>query len=149
MFKTILLPVDFQESGFTDRALAVALGLAREHGSHLHVLTVMPGVGSPWVSTYLPRDATRKARAALEEKLAAWVAERIPQAVPTSTRVAEGAPHRRILEEAERVNADLIVLASHDESPLDRVLLGSVSARVVERSHVSVMVVRQPGQTNR
>lgn len=149
MFKMILLPVDFQETGFTDRALAAALGLAREHGARLHVLTVMPGVGSPWVSTYLPRDATRKAREALEEKLSAWVAERIPDSVTTTTRVAEGAPHRRILEEAQRVGADLIVIASHDESALDRVLLGSVAARVVERSHVSVMVVRQPGQAHR
>ncbi|WP_440996523.1 universal stress protein [Arhodomonas sp. SL1] len=145
MFRKLLLPVDLQDSGPGDEAARLAVGLARAHGASIHLLSVFPGVGLPWVSTYFPADSLHRAREDLRAHLQRWAAEHIPEEIPHTANIAEGAPHRRILEEIDRVGADLVVLPSHDESGAERILLGSVATKVVEHSHVSVLVVRHPG----
>ncbi|HKJ95713.1 MAG TPA: universal stress protein [Gammaproteobacteria bacterium] len=145
MFSRILLPVDLQETAAALRAAEIAVDQARKHGAELHVLAVLPGVGMPLVSTYFPRDAIDRARHDLDRRLADWVRDHVPADVTVSRAVREGAPHREILDEIGRSGADLVVMASHDDPRVDRALLGSVASKVVERSHVSVMVIRAPG----
>lgn len=149
MFSRILLPLDLQEAGATTGAAQVAVDQARKYGAELRVLAVLPGVGTPWVSTYFPRETIERARRDLEQRLADWVRSQVPADVTASQVVREGAPHREILDEAKRSDVDLIVMASHDDPRVDRALLGSVAAKVVERSHVSVMVIRKPGHRHR
>ena len=144
MFKKILIPVDLGETALAEQAMNVAVGEAQRHGSELHVLSVLPGFSLPWVATYFPRDALQQAHRSLEERLEKYVAKRIPEDVPATWGVREGTPYKEILDEVDRVGADLVVIPSHDAPQLDRVLLGSVAARVVEHAHVSVMVVRHP-----
>jgi nucleotide-binding universal stress UspA family protein len=48
-----------------------------------------------------------------------------------------------ILDEAERWDADLIVLGSHGYNGWQRFLLGSVSHAVATHAHCSVEIVRQ------
>jgi nucleotide-binding universal stress UspA family protein len=57
--------------------------------------------------------------------------------------VREGAPATEILEHAAEINADLIVLHSHDPG-LSDYFLGSTASRVVRHAHCSVHVVRHP-----
>lgn len=145
MFKKLLLPVDLQDdTGSGDEAADLAVGLARTHGAAIHVLSVFPGAGLPWVSTYFPADSLQRARDELRRRLTDWAGAHIPAEIPCTVDIAEGAPHRCILEEIERVGADLVVMPSHDETGAERVFLGSVAARVVERAHCSVLVVRHP-----
>ncbi len=56
----------------------------------------------------------------------------------------EGEPASAILEAAAKWGADLIVVGSHGRSGVDRLLLGSVSDRVVRHAPCSVQIVR-PG----
>ena len=58
--------------------------------------------------------------------------------------ILEGGPTKRILEEAERWGADLILLGSHGRGRLARLVMGSVSHAVVLHAHCSVEVVRAP-----
>jgi nucleotide-binding universal stress UspA family protein len=53
-----------------------------------------------------------------------------------------GSPRAVILEEAERLGADLIVVGSHGYRAWERFLLGSVSQAVVLHAKCSVEVVR-------
>jgi nucleotide-binding universal stress UspA family protein len=55
--------------------------------------------------------------------------------------VVDGDPWRRILEAAERIGADLIVLGSHRPHGVER-LLGTVASRVVNHADRGVLVVR-------
>jgi nucleotide-binding universal stress UspA family protein len=64
-----------------------------------------------------------------------------PQLSVTSV-VLEGSPSTRIIEEAERWGADLIMLGSHGHGAAMRMLLGSVSHRVVLHAPCSAEVVR-------
>jgi nucleotide-binding universal stress UspA family protein len=53
-----------------------------------------------------------------------------------------GSPESRIVETAEQINADLIILGSHGYNRWERLLLGSVSNSVLHHAPCSVLVVR-------
>ena len=64
--------------------------------------------------------------------------------VLVSTEVITGAPKRTIVEEAEGMGADLIVVGSHGYQTWERMLLGSVSQSVAAHARCSVEIVRCP-----
>ena len=58
--------------------------------------------------------------------------------------VVECDPKRLLGEEAERWEADCLVVGANGHGGLERFFLGSVSAAVAARAHCSVEVIRQP-----
>lgn len=56
--------------------------------------------------------------------------------------ILTGTPESRIVETAEEINADLIIVGSHGYNRWERLLLGSVSDSVVHHAPCSVLVVR-------
>lgn len=60
-----------------------------------------------------------------------------------STEVLFGSPESRIVETAEEMKADMIVVGSHGYNSWERLLLGSVSDSVVHHAPCSVLVVRK------
>jgi nucleotide-binding universal stress UspA family protein len=58
------------------------------------------------------------------------------------TEVEEGDPKAKIVEDAARWHADLIMLGSHGRTGLDRFLMGSVSDAVARHAPCSVHIVR-------
>lgn len=60
-----------------------------------------------------------------------------------STGVLCGSPERKIVEEAENWNADLIVVGSHGYGFWERMFLGSVSSAILHHAPCSVLVVRE------
>ena len=69
----------------------------------------------------------------------AFLAER---GVKAETIAAQGDPGDVILENAK--DADLVVVGSRGLNPFQRLLLGSVSSKVVHRAECDVLVVRSP-----
>jgi len=63
-----------------------------------------------------------------------------------SSEVLFGTPDGRIVETAEEMAADLIIVGSHGYKQWERLLLGSVSDSVVHHAHCSVLVVRSPAK---
>jgi nucleotide-binding universal stress UspA family protein len=61
-----------------------------------------------------------------------------------STEVLFGSPESRIVETAEEIKADIIIVGSHGYNSWERLLLGSVSDSVVHHAPCSVLVVRKP-----
>jgi len=66
--------------------------------------------------------------------------------VQVSTDVLFGTPESRIVETAEGMHADLIIVGSHGYNRWERLLLGSVSDSVVHHAHCSVLIVRTEGE---
>ena len=65
--------------------------------------------------------------------------------VKTKWEVVRGRPAESIAEYATKVNADLIVIATHGRSGVSRWVWGSVAARILRSSCVPVLMIRAPG----
>lgn len=98
---------------------------------------------------YIP-ETSEMERAAREnaERVVLSTAEKLKTLVPEgadvgiSTEILFGSPDSRIVETAEEIGADLIVIGSHGYNAWERLLLGSVSNSVVHHAPCSVLIVR-------
>ncbi len=144
MFKHILVPVD--GSSNSANAVEKAIGQAKAFGAKLTLVTVIDnypfaGVGGDFAygqAEYLAA-ATANANSALEKAQAAISA----QGMTCDKRVIEEhVIHEGILDTAKTLGVDLIVMGSHGRHGLEKLLLGSVTTRVLGRSPVPVLVVR-------
>jgi nucleotide-binding universal stress UspA family protein len=141
MFKDILLPVDLSSAGNDDKSVTAAIELAKSYGSRLHVMTIVPHFGEGFVSSFFPADYQEKAVAAANDRLHAFVRERVPQGIQVQHVVACGTIYEEILHFAQTHKVDLIVMASH-RPELSDYLLGPNAARVTRHAACSVLVVR-------
>ena len=66
--------------------------------------------------------------------------------ITVSSETLFGSPESRIVETAEAIQPDMIVLGSHGYSRWERLLLGSVSDSVVHHAPCSVLIVRTPAE---
>ena len=142
MFRSILVPVDLSDKHSWRKALPSAIAMCEAFGARLHVMTVVPEFGLPIVGQYFPEGYEEKARQQAAKQLKAFVAEQVPDAVPTRRIVAEGKIYREILKAAQTIRADLIVMGSHHPELKDY-LLGPNAAKVMRHADCSVMVVRE------
>ena len=144
MFNHILVPIDGSETSMY--AVSKASGLALAFGSRItliHVIDNYPfiGVGADYAlgqNEYLAA-ATSSANAALARGVAALAAE----GLHSDQRVIDGhVVHEGIVDTAEAAEADLIVMGSHGRSGIEKLLLGSVTQRVLQDAAMPVMVVK-------
>ncbi|EHK9004303.1 universal stress protein [Vibrio sp. IRLE0018] len=142
MYKQILVPVDLNDKGFSDRAVELAVWHARQANAQLHLLNVLPGIHMSMVASYFPKDAAQKMKQDVVQQLKAFADQHIADEIVYKVHVAEGKPYATILEYAEKLGADLIIMPSHKRSKIDKVVLGSVASKVVENSRINVLVVK-------
>lgn len=145
MHRKVLLPIDLDEESSWRTALPKAIEFCRDFGpASLHVLTVVPRT-TLGASAYLPDDAGDKLLEGASAALAAFVEENVPDTIDTHHVVGQGSVYHVILEIAETMGADLIVMAAHRPA-LSDFLLGPNAARVVRHANCSVLIVRErPG----
>ena len=138
-------------SEFGNRALAFAFAVTAPSGrvTVLHVLETKP-VPSPLVPHYGEKHAgdaelaeQERARAAqltaLARPLAASRALSFEVRVARAPRVADA-----ILAEAERIDAELVCLATHSRTGLAQLVLGSAADEVLRRGHRPVLLIPSP-----
>ena len=137
--RKVLLATDLSRTSLsaTNEAFAVA---GRLHAELLIVSVIdkaslrLPG------GRFLTRvDQVREHRQAAAQEL---VQRGRREGVKVQFLVWQGEPGEAILEAAAAEEADMIVLGSHGRGAIGRLLLGSVSERVVRQAVVPVVVVR-------
>ena len=94
-------------------------------------------------TTELEKTAKENAAKILEDA-SRQIKSHFAEKVGVSTEVLFGSPDSRIVETAEEMHADMIVVGSHGYSRWERLLLGSTSDSVVHHAPCSVLVVRSP-----
>jgi len=141
MYHDILLAVDLSDEHSWNKALPTAVALSAAFKAGLHVMTVVPEFGLPAVGQYFPADYEAKLHDQVAQQLAAFVGEHIADHAKVQRIVAAGKVYQQIVDTAERIGADLIVMGSH-RPELSDYLLGPNAARVVRHARCSVMVVR-------
>jgi len=150
MFKTILVPIDLTHKSSYIRILPAAAEEARYHGAQLYVMTVIPDITSGVDWRYAIRGAQEGSEAysrkeleqQAQKRIEVLIKEHVPAGgVAVNTLVKHGTIFKEILDTAEEIKANLIILAAYRPSLKDY-LLGSNASRVVRHAHCSVMVIR-------
>ncbi len=141
MYKDILLPIDLAEPSSWEKALPTAVQMAQDFGSKLHVISVIPDFGSSLVGSFFPKGFEENAMQEIKKQLKTFVADNVPDTVPTQRIIANGTVYDEILNVCDNGDIDLIVLAAH-RPKLGDYLLGPNAARVVRHAKCSVFVVR-------
>lgn len=139
---TLLVPVDF--SDVTDRVVEVATRLATALGSRvrlLHVAAPDPDFVGYEVGPQVVRDQVA-AELREEHRAVQALADRIgAQGLSAEALMVQGATVATILEQADKIDAEMIVLGSHGHGALYRALLGSVSEGVMRHGSRPVLIV--------
>jgi universal stress protein A len=146
LFLRILSPVDFHENSLV--ALECAAQFARQYDAtiyllhviptdelHLHREVYRPAEGGGADVRWAEKVATEKLHELARERLSGGVRHEI------LTRVGDAA--KSILETADEVGAELIVMATHGRTGLSHFFLGSVAERVVREASCPVLTVRR------
>jgi len=139
MFSTILHANDGSEPAFA--ALAVAIALAKQNGSELHMVCVEE-------IDYMPefieeiREEVKTARRRFQpvQRRAHAMAE-LSQ-VKLHTHVVAGHPVRDVVELAAKLEAELLVIGARGHSAIYERLIGSRADRIVQIAPCPVLVVK-------
>ena len=125
----VLLPLD--ESPEALDALKPILAVARRMDARIHLLEV--GEDGPYPGHWeSPDESAKKAEQVLREAC-----------IPTTFERLHGNPAEEILRAASQYEADLIVMSTHGRSGPALWLKGSVTADVLQRTTVPMLVVRR------
>ena len=142
MTKNILVPIDF--SNVTDAVLDWARQLARAVDAKLwviHVAPTMPNFVGYEVDPVAMRQAVAYELRDAHRKLQDFQRSVEDSGIEATSMLLPGRPVDKILEEADRLGADLIVLGSHGHGALYNLLAGSVCTGVLERASCPVLIV--------
>ena len=143
----ILVPTDFGAA--SDCALGYARAIAAQFGAAITLVHVFEepltsgafvGDGTVTMPTGFRDTLERAAREQLAERHAEHA-----QALPLSSNaLLVGPAAKRIVEHAEKIHADLIVMGTHARRGLSHLLLGSVAESVVRTAKCPVLTTHEP-----
>lgn len=139
--KTILVPIDF--SPVSKRVVAAAEELARGLGGRLVVLHVVqpPVLTDSDFGTQLTAEYAAEAAQAAEKQLARLRQQLLKDDLVVEVRHTSGYPGQCILDAADDVGADFIVLGSHGHGAFYDLIVGSTASRVLKRARCPVLIV--------
>lgn len=146
-WKTILVPHDF--SSCANHATAMARDVAKSHGARLILLHVadLP-LGLDEDAIVVPREGAGPIRArdlalgGAREHLDDLAARLRKDGVDVTPVVVLGDIVDEILGAARREAVDLIVMGTHGRTGLSRLVVGSVTEKVVRQAPVPVLTLR-------
>jgi nucleotide-binding universal stress UspA family protein len=136
-----VVAVGYDGMAESQAALEEAAGLARKFGGSMKVVGVMTPV--PPIGAAAAAQAGAEAGPDFQTRLYDAVAQ-LPAELRALPVIEKGDPVKKLLEVAE-VGVDLLVLGSRGFGPMMRLLIGSVSSRVIRGAACPVMVVPRPG----
>lgn len=154
--ETILYATDL--SPRAPEVFRYAMSLAQRYGAKIviaHAVEPLSPYGKSMVDLYLSKETSEELHEQARERLVEEIRNRLelfcteelctdPEGRDRVTDIVirEGHPVDVILREAERTQADLVVLGSHGHTAVGEILLGSVAHRVMQRAPVPVFLVR-------
>ena len=139
----IIAPVDFSPTSY--QALLAASRLAKKLSAPLHVIHVIriPVLGEEATDTSSVLDVQLQWVDLAKKKLQEWVDAPEFEGVDIVTEVSLGDPALVISREAEKINAELIVMGTKGTGMWEGVLLGSVAERLVRTSEIPVLTISE------
>jgi nucleotide-binding universal stress UspA family protein len=140
-FKRLLCPVDFSRPSIA--ALRFALSLAQESDARLTALHVLaePGVGEPFEPFDTP-EYRLQCEDGVRRQFDALISTEAREYCEPVTSLVWGKPYTKILEAAEREDADVIVMGVNGHNAVERMLFGSTTNQIVRHASCAVLTLR-------
>jgi nucleotide-binding universal stress UspA family protein len=161
--KRILVPIDF--SDVTPPVIDLARQLAKALGAEIHLIHIKeltaaatPGAlgyglaGMPELAPmsgvpvpgFQPMPETISEDEGQKSKLAKWQEDIAQEGVKVSLHEPTGTVAEEILNQADELNADLIVMGTHGHGAMYNLLVGSATKGVLKHSTRPVLLVPGP-----
>jgi nucleotide-binding universal stress UspA family protein len=143
IFRNILVPIDF--SAYSDNAVRVASELSAAFSAPILLVHVYDPVAYPLPDGYVMYTPGQLSKMWTEFDRRLEQAQRDAMsigAVAADTRLLQGLTAEEITRVARDGGFDLIVMGSHGRRGLQRFLLGSVTARVLQTAPCAVLTVK-------
>lgn len=137
-FRRILVGYDGSQEA--EKALELALAVASGMGSKVTVLAVAQ-LPEPFVAVEL-RAALDDAHEHFDRKLQKIAVAAGENGITVETAIVAGNPAEQIIRRAEKERSDLIVVGRRGISTIQKLVMGSVSERVMQHAPCPVMVTR-------
>jgi nucleotide-binding universal stress UspA family protein len=161
--KNILYATDLSQN--SAYAFRYAVNSAQKHDARIHILHVIetvPPATEGLLASILSGEKIHKIREETKESLTKRVKERVNQFAEqelkddpeTLKRIASilvvlGDPTNEILQKAEELNCDIVIMGTHGKGVIGHTFLGSVSEKVLHRISKPVFVIPLPkGKTD-
>jgi len=154
-YQDILVATDLSQSSV--HAFKHAVMMARRNKARIHLLHVVPEVDASmraYISAMMVKGSLDKfesqheeeAREEIERRLKAFAAEELanhPEDLErvVTIEVTHGHPVVKILEAADRLHVDVIVMGAHGKGAIEHAFLGSTTEKVLRKSKRPVFVI--------
>ena len=144
----ILLALDGSDPSMT--AVAAVATLSIPNGSTIVLLHVLPGedqiYSGAWPTIVLtpPPEETARARDEIRSRIQSVAASLAAEGRTIEVKIVEGRAASGIVQAAESLPADLIVLGARGHGTVEGLVVGSVSGEVVDHAPCPALVVRTP-----
>ncbi len=143
--RRILVPLDFSE--LSEEALRYARELALTYGARLDLLHVVEDISLPSAYGAGPVDIVVPEVVENSERYLADLADRVLGHEHVVAHVIPGYAVSTILDFTDRNDIDLMVIATHGRSGVERLMMGSVAERVIRRAQCPVFTVKSLGKS--
>ncbi|MFZ8864970.1 MAG: universal stress protein [Rickettsiales bacterium] len=144
MYNNILYPIDIYEKESWLNSLPIVTEYAVSFEATVHIMTAIPDYGMALVSQYFPKSAVDKVIENTKEELHKFVEDKFNNSQVNIGNIIVkkgGSVYQSIIDVAEKIDADLILVSAH-RPELKDYLLGPNAAKVVRHSKRSVLVMR-------
>jgi nucleotide-binding universal stress UspA family protein len=140
--RKILFCTDFSENA--EFAFQFAVDAARRRpGCELYLLHVIPEVEAQFWKTYVydAEDVDNKAKQDMDKRIQEAYLSRVPEGINIKVEYRLGNDWQEILDFAQQMKADLIVMGRQGRGALQKALFGNVTEKVVRKAECAVLVV--------
>ncbi|MCJ7499970.1 universal stress protein [bacterium] len=141
--RKVLVPVDF--SSTSNKAFLYAREMADCWEGELHLVHVLDTEflsGAVHITIEPLDESVAKWEKRAEEKLKSIYHEAGGEALSGEIHIRKGKPPEEILQIAEELDVDMIVIGSHGRTGLERAIFGSVAEKVTRLAQVPVLVIK-------
>lgn len=143
-FKRIIVATD--GSKYSEAAVREAIGIAKRCGSALIAISVVPSeAASPFDIVHtemMKEDIAEKELKMAECTIRDFKEASEKEGVSVTGLIYSGKPFEAIINTAKEKKADLIVVGSHGRTGISKLLMGSVTERVIGLAECAVLVVK-------
>jgi len=136
----ILVPIDFSEH--SQKALRYALAFARQFEAEVTLVHIVEQMVYPGDWMYPPLAATDFEAEKREKMISRLQALDAGSGIRTKHIVRLGRAWQEVIEIAQEMKCDMIILATHGYTGLKHALLGSVAEKIVRHAPCPVLTVR-------